>query len=62
MAILEWKANVLKAREGKDTFFAQHGQSPIPSQNRPRFKGLEYYPPDPNYRFELELHGILKSS
>jgi hypothetical protein len=57
MAILEWKANVLKARERKDTFFAQHGQSPISPQDRPQFRGLEYYPPDPNYRFELELHG-----
>ena len=56
MAILEWKANVLKAREGKNAFFAEHWQSPIPPQDRPRFKGLEYYPPDPNCRFKLELH------
>jgi len=56
MEISEWKANLERARERKDAFFAQHWQSPIPPQERPRFKGLEYYPPDPSYRFELELH------
>ena len=25
-------------------------------EERKRFKGLQCYPPDPNYRFELELH------
>jgi uncharacterized protein (DUF1684 family) len=56
MEISEWKANLETAREGKDNFFAQHWQSPVTPQNRPWFKGLEYYPPDPSYRFELELH------
>jgi len=56
MQTSEWKKNLERARERKDTFFAQHGQSPMPSQDRLRFKGLEYYPPDPGYRFELELH------
>ena len=56
MEISEWKANLERARANKDSFFAQHWQSPIPAQDRPRFKGLEYYPPDPSYRFELELH------
>jgi len=56
MEIPEWKANLERARERKDAFFAQHWQSPIHPQDRPRFKGLEYYPPDPGYRFELELH------
>jgi uncharacterized protein (DUF1684 family) len=44
------------ARETKDAFFAQNWQSPIPPQNRSQFKGLQYYPPDLSYRFELELH------
>ena len=51
-----WKKNLEDARERKDVFFAQHRQSPIPPQDRPRFRGLEYYPPDPSYRFKLELH------
>ena len=56
MEISQWKANLERARENKDAFFAQHWQSPLPPQDKPRFKGLEYYPPDPGYRFELELH------
>ena len=50
-----WKTNLQIARERKDAFFAQHWQSPIPPQDKPRFKGLAYYPPDPSYRFELVL-------
>jgi uncharacterized protein (DUF1684 family) len=56
MEISEWKANLERAREEKDNFFAQHWQSPVTPQDRPWFKGLEYYPPDSSYRFELELH------
>ena len=56
METSQWKANLERARERKDAFFAQHGQSPIVAEERPRFKGLEYYLPDPSYRFELELH------
>jgi len=56
MEVSQWKADLERAREGKDVYFAQHWQSPIPPQNRPRFKGLQYYPPDFSYRFELELH------
>ena len=56
MSLSDWKANVERARETKDAFFAQNWQSPIPPQDHPRFKGLQYYPPDSSYRFELELH------
>jgi uncharacterized protein (DUF1684 family) len=56
MEISQWKANMERARENKDAFFAQQLQSPITPQDRPWFKGLEYYPPDPNYSFELELY------
>ena len=56
MQTSEWKKNMERARERKDAFFAEHLQSPIPPQERPRFKGLEYYPPDPGYRFEIELY------
>jgi uncharacterized protein (DUF1684 family) len=58
--ISEWKANLGKMRRSKDAFFAQHPQSPIPPQDKRRFKGLEYYPPAPNYRFELQLHEHLE--
>ncbi len=56
MPVSDWKANVQREREIKDAFFARQWQSPIPPQHKPRFKGLAYYPPDPSYRFELELH------
>jgi uncharacterized protein (DUF1684 family) len=56
MSLSDWEANLERARETKDDFFAQSWQSPIPLQDRPQFKGLQYYPPDLSYRFELELH------
>jgi uncharacterized protein (DUF1684 family) len=56
METLQWETNMKRVRASKDSFFAQHWQSPIPPRDRTRFKGLEYYPPDPSYRFELELH------
>lgn len=51
-----WKERIAEEREFKAGFFAAHPQSPIPSEEREEFKGLDYYPPDPDYRFELELH------
>jgi uncharacterized protein (DUF1684 family) len=56
MEISEWKTRLNTQRHEKDQFFAQHWQSPIPSEERPRFEGLTYYPPDPDYRFELKLY------
>ena len=56
MSLPDWKANLESARETKEAFFAQNWQSPIPPQERPQFRGLQYYPPDSSYRFELELH------
>ena len=56
MEISEWKASLERARANKDAFFTQQWQSPIPPQDHSEFKGLEYYPPDPSYRFELDLH------
>jgi len=56
MSVSDWKATVQRARKTKDAFFAQHWQSPIPPQDCPRFRGLQYYLPDSSYRFELELH------
>jgi len=52
----EWRARLEREREEKDGFFAAHWQSPVPPEERGKFSGLAYYPPDPDYRFELELH------
>ncbi|KPK75115.1 MAG: hypothetical protein AMJ89_04815 [candidate division Zixibacteria bacterium SM23_73] len=56
MEISEWKIRLDAQRQGKDRFFGQHWQSPIPSEERASFERLTYYPPDPDYRFELKLH------
>lgn len=50
-----WKAQLKKERAEKDRFFAGHWQSPIPVEERAEFRGLDYYPPDRDHRFEVEL-------
>ena len=54
--IHEWKKRLKMEREQKDTFFSIHPQSPIPLEEREKFKELDYYPPDPDYKFKLKLH------
>lgn len=51
----EWKKRIEMEREQKDTFFSIHPGSPVPMEERAHFEGLKYYPPDPEYRFELKL-------
>jgi len=55
MSIDEWRAQLESERREKDQFFAGQRQSPIPSEVRAEFRGLAYYPADPNSRFEVEL-------
>ena len=56
MEVDAWKKRVEMERRQKDLFFASHPQSPLSLQDRRAFQGLAYWPPDPNYRFELRLH------
>lgn len=57
MGIPEWKAEIEKERKTKDRFFkSRYPGSPIPFEDRAKLKALDYFPPDPDYRFELELH------
>ena len=56
MDLSEWIEHYQQEREQKDRFFREHPQAPIPFEERRNFQGLDYYPPDPNIRFELELH------
>jgi len=56
MTLSRWKQRLTMDRGQKDTYFALHPQSPLPPGDRDAFTGLAYYPPDPDYRFELELH------
>ena len=52
----DWRAQLEAQRREKDNFFALHLQSPIPMSQRRQFTGLAYFPVDPAYRFELQLH------
>ena len=52
----DWKAAVERHREEKDEYFRSRPNSPIPADQREAFDGLSYYPPDPDYQFELPLH------
>jgi uncharacterized protein (DUF1684 family) len=56
MTVDTWKARIEAERRQKDVFFGQDWQSPIAPEDRVRFKGLDYYPSNPDLRFELELH------
>jgi len=56
MNISDWKKRVDLIRAEKDKFFKYHPQSPLAITARQKFQGLNYYPPDPDYRFELPLH------
>lgn len=55
MAADTWREHLEHQREEKDRFFEEHPRSPLPEDERGSFEGLAYYPPDPAYRFEVEL-------
>lgn len=50
-----WLEDLLQRRREKDEAFKHDPGSPIPAYERRSFKGLRYYPPDPRYRFEVDL-------
>lgn len=52
----DWRRTIETQREQKDRYFSENPQSPIPPAERGSFDGLEYYPIDDGYRFELTLH------
>lgn len=51
-----WMDRLNKVRKGKDRFFGDSPQSPIPYQDQDGFEGLRYFPIEPDLRFELDLH------
>lgn len=55
MDVSKWKEKLEERRERKDEFFSESPKSPISDEDRDVFDGLDYYPPDPDYRFEVEL-------
>ncbi len=54
MNVEKWKDELERERIGKDAFFKGF-QSPVSFTDQEKFKGLDYYPPDPEYRFELAI-------
>lgn len=55
--IEKWKNEIKIARMQKDAFFGSgHPQSPISGSDLLDFEELDYYPPNPQYRFEIELN------
>jgi uncharacterized protein (DUF1684 family) len=56
MEASEFIEQYTQEREQKNKFFKLHPHSPIPFGERGDFQGLDYYPPDPGSRFELDLH------
>jgi uncharacterized protein (DUF1684 family) len=48
----EYRRRLEEQRRKREEYFADHPHSPVPSD---QFAGLEYYPVDRSYRFELAL-------
>jgi uncharacterized protein (DUF1684 family) len=47
---------ILQMRQEKDQAFKNHPQSPIPENMRLTFKGLNFFPVNPSYRFLCKLN------
>ncbi|KTG15865.1 DUF1684 domain-containing protein [Haloferax profundi] len=50
-----WLTDLQRHREQKDRYLAHDRHSPIPPDQRESFDGLDYFDPDPDLRYELEL-------
>ncbi|MEX2143752.1 MAG: DUF1684 domain-containing protein [Anaerolineales bacterium] len=48
-------SNLSSFRKEKDASFANDANSPLTPEQRQRFKGLSYFPENPDLRFELEI-------
>ena len=42
-------------RKMKDDFFAQDGNSPLTPEQKKKFKGLKYFPPNPELELEVTV-------
>jgi len=55
MTFMSYEELVNKARQEKDEFFKHSKHSPLTPAQQRSFQGLNYFEPDINYRFEVEL-------
>ncbi|MHB9285896.1 DUF1684 domain-containing protein [Halobacteriales archaeon Cl-PHB] len=51
----DWADAIEAQRRRKDEYFGSDPHSPIPQDEREAFDGLDYYPVDADYRFEVDL-------
>jgi uncharacterized protein (DUF1684 family) len=74
LALLDWKRRVFGLyaavrelspesgwelwRETRDELFRSHSQSPLPPEQRDSFRGLDYWPYDPEARVLAELEDV----
>lgn len=49
------ESKLLNFRKQKDDVWRNGGQSPLTNEQKKNFKGLNYFPPNPDLSFELEL-------
>jgi uncharacterized protein (DUF1684 family) len=49
-------SSLAKFRKSKDEFFKTGVDSPLSAGQKRHFNGLQYYPENPELRFEIELH------
>jgi uncharacterized protein len=47
---------LIRARQDRDRFFRSDPKSPIPAEERGRFRGLNYFPINPGLRFQVKLN------
>ena len=52
---MSWKEEIARQRERKEQYFGGDPRSPLPPDEREAFDGLNYYPIDESYRYELSL-------
>ena len=52
----DWADRILAARAERDEDFRLAADSPLPAETLATFEALEYWPPDPAYRFAGTIH------
>ncbi len=57
-SVSDWTKALEEHRRQKDGYFRMAEDSPIPEEERHGFKGLQYFPPDPNFRFPVTLRPV----
>ncbi|RLG12869.1 hypothetical protein DRN69_06365 [Candidatus Pacearchaeota archaeon] len=55
-SIMNYEEMVFKSREEKDKFFRNHPYSPLTTEQKRKFKGLNYFEPNISYRYEVKIN------